>query len=594
MKKFFTLFLVIAIYSYSLYSQNANFGWYLAGGGSTGADRSADVVTDSSGNIYAVNYFLYSSTFNGVTHTGSAKGTGANYDNSLFVSKISPSKTTLWSIYSNVGVVTPVAAATTPAGDFILTGTIRSVVGGSTTSANIIDADGTETTFTGLNSSSSYLHSFVAKFNSSGKIQWAKVLAPESSKDSVVSTSAITSDANGNVYITGYFLKNLVLPSSSSTISLTSTNSTQAAFIAKLNGSTGETKWYKVTSGAIVSEVFPAIAYNNGYIYAAGDVKNATTPVSVSIDDVSYTPSVGADITLVKLDTTGNVSYIKERASGSTSKDIRVKDVLVNSGNVYISGSFYGGAGIVFTNSTLTTTTSGYLNSFIAAFNSSDGSDLWQKTVAAPAIAEVLGLAVGANNYLYAFGYHYNALGTTVAAGDVSFGNGFTLTDATNKLGDLFLSSYLLSTGETKEAHRVGAGTGSETANALTAYESNLYLIGSSNSAPLTFENASTYSTLGAFDFFLVNYTVSTSTSVSNASDKSTKNTVYYDDVNQKLVFTDAEDVASLQIFDATGKLLVASYNNTNIETSYFSTGVYILKFSSKNGIVSTLKFVVK
>ena len=112
MKRRFTLFVLCCTAVFFIQAQNASFGWFLSGGGATGADRSADVVTDASGNIFTANTFLNTATFNGVTLTGSAKGSGANFDSNLFISKISPAKSTLWYIYSNVGAVNATSLAT--------------------------------------------------------------------------------------------------------------------------------------------------------------------------------------------------------------------------------------------------------------------------------------------------------------------------------------------------------------------------------------------------------------------------------------------------------------------------------------------------
>ncbi len=598
MKKFFTLLSVIFIFVFSTQAQNATFNWSLSGGGSQGADRSADVVTDADGNVFTANYFLNTATFNGVTLTGSAKGTGANYDNSLFISKISPSKATLWNLYSNVGVVMPTALATTPGGDLIVTGTIRAVTGGATTNANIIDAAGTITTFTSLSTSSSSVQSFVAKFNSSGIIQWAKEFNSGAAKDKAVTTNALATDANGNVYLTGNYTNTVILPASTP-VTLTSTNTTQAAFITKLDATTGDEVWYKISSGSIVSEVLTGLVYgDDGYLYAAGDYKNATTPISVTIGDKSFTPSVGADLTLIKFDTDGVIFYIQERPSvtGTTVRDVRVKDVAVKNGKVFVAGSFYGDfGGIQFSDGALTSSAA-YLNGFVAAFNTSDGSDLWQKGVFAPAIAEINGIAIGYDDNLFAFGYHYNKLGTAVAAGDVDFGDDFKLTDATNNLGDLFLSSYNVSTGVTQEVHLVGKGTGSETSNSLTSFGNNLYLLGSSNSNPITFENNTTYTTAGAFDFFLVDYSVSKAPTGINLSETTKLPFSYADNANRQIVVKNAENVKFAKLVDTTGRTISISSNSNdvlNISTQGIAPGVYILQLATSNSQITAQRLII-
>jgi len=603
MKKIFTLLLVAFTATFlSQATNNASFNWFLTGGGATGADRSADVVTDASGNIFTANCFLNTATFNSVALTGSVKGSGSSYDNSLFISKISPAKLTSWTISSNVGAVTPVALATTPNGDLIVTGTIRPVVGGATTNANIIDAAGTVTTFSNLLSSTTIVQSFVAKFNSNGIIQWVKEFNSGTAKDKAVTTTALTTDASGDVYVSGTYSNTVILPSATN-ITLTSTNTTQAAFIAKLNGTDGTAAWALSSTGAIVTETISSLATgDDGYIYAAGIYQNATvTPIDITIGSTTFKPSAGYDLTLIKLNTAGVVSFIQNR---SNTLDTRVKDLVVKNGKAYIAGSFKSGTGNVGIKladgtTNIYSTTTAYLNGFLFAFNSETGADLWQKTVISPAIAEIYGLAVGSDNNLYAFGTHYNALGTTVTSAAVNFGDGITLADTptSNKLGDLFLSSYNATNGTTKEVHLVGSGSGSETSNALTSYGNNLYLLGSTNSSPLTFENAGTYTTLGAFDFYLASYSVTNpGTGVTQLEAQNTS-LVYADKLNHQLVVNNAANIKSAILFDATGRSLKTSTNNSStltISTQGIASGVYILQLTTANGNVNAQRLIIQ
>ena len=599
MRKIFTLLCVVLTTIFSAQADNATFGWSLSGGGATGADRSADVVTDANGNVFTANYFLNAAAFNGVSLTGSAKGTGSNYDNSLFISKISPAKATLWTLYSNVGVVTPTALATTPNGDLIVTGTIRPVVGGATTNANIIDAAGTVTTFSSLLSSTSINQSFIAKFNSNGIIQWVQELNSGAAKDKLVTTSALAADASGDIYLTGVFTNSVILPTATP-VTLTSSNTTQAAFITKLNGTTGNEIWYKTSTGGIVSEIFPALAYgDDGYLYAAGDLKNATTPISITIGDKTFAPSLGADLALIRFATDGTISYIQERSCvvSATARDIRVKDLAVKNGKVFVAGSFYGiDGGIHFSNENMGSTTAS-LNGFVAAFNALDGADVWHKAILSPSIAEVYGLALGIDGNLFAFGTHYNKLGTA-AAGDVVFGDGFKLTDAANNLGDLFLSSYNVLTGVTQEVHLVGKGTGSETANSLASFGSNLYLLGTYNSAPITFENTKTSTTTGAFDFFLANYTVINPSTGVISSEASKLPFSYSDHANSLIVVKNAANVRNARIIDTTGRCIKTASNSNNdvlnINAQGIAAGVYILQLTTSSSQTISQRLIIQ
>jgi len=598
MKRIFTLFTLLVSVVIISQGQNATFSWFLSGGGATGSDRSADVVTDATGNVFTANTFLNSATFNGVTFTGSAKGSGANYDNSLLITKISPLKATLWSIYSNTGAVTPTALATTPNGDLIVTGTIRPVVGGATTTANLIDAVGTVTTFSSLLSSTTIFQSFVAKFNANGVVQWVKELNSGTAKDKTISTNALAVDASGNVYLTGNFASTVILPGIS-TVTLTTTNTTQGAFIAKMDGATGDEVWYKMSTGGIVSEVLPALTYGvDGYLYAAGDFKNnATTPVAITFGDKTFTPSIGADLTLLKIDTNGNLQYLQQRPSVTsvTARDIRVKDITTKGNLVFVAGSFVGiDGGIQFTGGNLSSSTSS-LNGFIAAFNIADGTDNWHKGILSPAIVEINGIVVGSSGRLFAFGYHYNKLGTN-AAGDVDFGNGFLLTDVTNTLGDLFLASFLPTVGTTSEVHLVGKGTGSEASNSLSSYGTNLYLLGIYNSNPITFESTTTSATTGSFDFFLVNYAVPLVIN-SNSIQTFQVPVIQNDLANHQIVVTNAGAVKSVRLLDTMGRNLISSRNSRdvlNISTQGMVPGVYILQLTTSEKQNISQRFIIQ
>jgi len=591
MKKIFTLLSLSIALSFTAGAANATYGWFLAGGG-TGSDYAADVVTDANGNIFMASSFIGSATFNGVTLTGSAKGSGTSADKSLFISKIAPNKTNLWNIYSNVGVINPTAMATTTTGDLIVTGTMRAVKGGATTSANIVDAAGTATVFTDLGYQGNDIQSFVAKFNSSGIVQWVKELNSSATKDTLVETAGLATDANGNVYVTGTFSKTVILPAATP-VTLTSTNATLASFIAKLDGATGNTIWNKTTSGGIESERFAGLAFDNGYLYIAGNIRNnLTTPISVTIGDKSFTPTKAADLTLVKMDANGTISYIQERQNLAidSTKDIKVKDMIVKDGRVFIAGSFNKTASIKFATDTISST-SAFLNGFLAAFNTTDGTDLWQKSLISPAIAEFYGVAVGKDNNIYTFGSHYNGLGTVI--GDVDFGDGVKLTDATNKMGDLFLAGYDAVSGTTKEVHLVAKGTSSEAAIAMTSYDDKLYLAGTVKSSPTTFENNATYSTT-SFDFALISYTVSNASSIDNQKEVSTF--AYYDKANQAIVLKNAENVASVKIYDMTGRLVKAVTEKedvSKINAQSIHAGIFIVQTSTVNGQTASYKVAI-
>lgn len=604
MKRNFTLlsvFFAIAIFTQS---QNATFNGSLSGGGATGSDRAFDVVTDAGGNIFTANTFVLQATFNGVTFNGAAKGSGASYDNNLLVTKLNASKVTQWSIYSSDGAVNPTGLATTANGDLIITGNVRAVlnIAGQTTTANIIDAAGTITTFSGLGSATANVQSFVAKFNSNGLIQWVKEFNSNAAKSFSVLTDALVVDDVNDIYLTGNFTSNVIFPGASQ-VTLTTANTTKSAFIVKLDGTTGDMIWHKESTGNILSEIIPALTFgDDGYIYAAGDFQNNATPTtptqSITIGGKTFTPSVGADLTLIKLAKDGTVEYIQQRPSiyVSAVKSVRVKDIVAKNGKVFVSGSFNGNlGGIQFSDGALTCTGTN-LNGFIAAFNTADGTDVWHKAILSPAIVEVYGLTIGNDGNLFGFGSHYNKSGAII--GDVDFGNGKLLTDATNGTGDIFLASFLPTTGVTQELHLVGKGPGSETGNSICSSGDKLYMVGSFNSNPLlTFEDNSSTATNGAFDFYLVDYTVVNPIDGFSTTETSLAPYAFLDNKNSLVIIKNSEYLSSVKLFDITGRSIKTLSNNTlslNIDTRGMLSGVYLLQMTGKNGNTTTQRILIK
>ncbi len=596
MRKFYTTICLLMVFVLTAGAANASFSWFVGGGGATGSDYASDVTTDGDGNIFMMASFVDSLTFNGVGKKGSPKGSGASFDKSLFITKMSATKTNSWSIFSNVGVFNPVAMATTKNGSLIVTGSVRAVKGGATTSANMVDAAGTVTTFTDLGTASTEVQTVVAKFNPSGVLQWVKEINSSATKDTLVEPSALVVDASDNIYLTGVFTKTAVFPAATP-ISISTTNTTQAAFFAKLDGATGNAIFARTSSGGIITENFNGLAVGFDGVYIAGSAKNLATPVVVNVGPtLTYTPSTTPSLFLVKTDFEGMPIYIQSRASLSTDitkGDVRVKDVVLKDGKVIVGGSFQGSyGGLQFTGGALTASAA-YLNGFLAAFNATDGVDVWQKAITSPAITEINGLANGNDGRIWAHGYTYNALGTTIPAGDCSFGNGVVLADAANKTGDLFLTSFDPSNGSAGEAHWAGKGTGSETANGLTSYGGNLYLASTTNSNPITFEVPTmVYARLGSFDFLLQSYTV---TAAGLDPVRTDAVSCYFELASRSVVVKNAGEYSAVSLFDLTGRKVGTSTSNAGeIRFSNLQQGVYVIGATKLNGSRVSVKVAVQ
>lgn len=588
MKKIFTLLSAAFLFAVSLPAQNITYNWAISGGGSTGADRALTITNDADGNVYSAGVFLNEATFAGFSFTGSAKGSGANYDNSLFLTKMEAgTENFVWKIYSNKGVVNPTSVTTTPSGDVVLVGNVRAVKDGATASANIIDTEGTETTFDNLPNAATGIRGFIAKFDTNGKKIWIREVATTSSTTKKNDVSDVTVDDEGNIYIAGYYDADVTLPSGSQLMAV----STQSAYIAKLDGNTGNEIWVKTaTTAGIKKESFDCITFDGNNIYAAGVLTNQTAPVKITIGGVELEPSAYPDPVIAKLDKDGNFVYVQIRnhVSATITGNTIVRDLAVKSSKVYLTGNFKGE--LSFSNGNIISTTN--LNGFTLAFDAATGSDIWQNIVSSPALNETSAIEIGSGK-ICTYGYFYNKTGTNI--GDADFGNGIILnTGETNTLGDLYFAVYDMD-GTILSADVIAKGTGSETSLAgMTAIENDIYLLGSFNSPALTmYGTAETLSTQGAFDFFIAKYTLSDFGASIESNSKSVSK-VY---VQNEILHIEGESITNVDVYSISGANVVKStypqgQNNVELSLAGLPKGIYLIKTKSDSGSIEATKII--
>lgn len=586
MKKIFTILFTATLFAVTSSAQDISYEWAIAGGGEN-ADRAAAIANDANGNIYATGVFQNEATFGGIKLKGSEKGSGANFDNSLYLAKMSNGNSTVvWNIYSNKGAVNPTGLTTAANGDVIVVGNVRAVKGGATTSANIIDAKGTETLFEDLADAATGVRGFVARFNNDGEKIWVKIISSDAGKNDV---SDVTTDSNGNIYITGYYDKDVTL---SGGVKVTST-SDQAAYVAKLDANSGDQAWIKGTTGGLKRELFGTIASEGDNIYIGGILVNQATAVDVSFGGVTLRPSEYPDIVVAKLNANGNFSYVQTRKHITASGNTMLKDLVVDNSKIYLSGNFKGE--LVFTGGNIVSATN--LNGFIASFDAATGNDAWQNIVSCPAITETSALTV-ADNKVYAFGYFYNKTGANV--GSANFGNDIVLTSGdANTTGDLFFAVYNLD-GSIVKAEIIAAGDGSDSSMSIASTGDNVYLFGHFNSTnangkkPLSFYGTTeSLTTIGGFDFFIAKYTVKESGNSIN-NDQISNSQIY---VDNNTLYVKGTEVKSVDIYNVSGQIVkrsVYSQGEDNIEISVSSLpkGVYLIKTQSVSGSVNTAKTI--
>lgn len=540
------------------FAQNPSYSWFIGDGG-TGADRSAGVVTDASGNIYSANSFVNTATFNTINLIGAAKGSGANFDSNLLITKTNASKTTLWHVQSSNGAVSPTAIATSTSGIYVA-GTMRAIVNtaNQSSTANIVDAGNNTHNFSGLGSAGTSAQAFLCKLNDAGHFVWVKEFN-SNNKATAVIINSITSNNDGDIIISGSFVNSLIVPGNITPYTTTST--TRAAFVTKINATTGNEMWTISSGGRMSSEDLTAITIDNdGAIYAAGIFRNVASPVATNFGSINFTPSKDYSLVLIKITENGVVEYVR---SFDNDKDTRVSSIAIDNQRVYVSGAFRGdGTGIGF--SVALSASAGYLNGYIAAFGKSNGNEIWQKTIASPGISDAAAITLAPNGKLYAFGAYANKTGS-VTAGNVIFGNGFSIADTnpTNSSADLYLATYEAATGTTLHVQTVATSSSWETANGIAASNNQLYLSGTTNATALNLGGSNTYATKGGYDYFILTYNIPNPSTHINWADAN-KAIALYNQQSKLLTIKNAK-AYSIQLTDISGKtILKANIENDN------------------------------
>lgn len=337
------------------YDPAGNVLWAKCAGGS-GADRGNDIATDASGNTYVTGYFGSPSITFG-TYTLVNAGI-----RNMYIVKYDPAGNVLWAKSSagSGGGAVGNGIMTDASGNIYVTGDFES------TSI-------TFGTYTLTSNASGYM--FVVKYDSAGNVLWAKSAAGSGGASTEVIGNSITTDASGNIYVTGTFRATSV---TFGTYTLTNSNTFyEDIFIVKYDPS-GNVFWAKRAGGNYVDYAKSITTDAFGNVYITGCFYSAS--ITFGTYTLSNSGSSGADIYIVKYDPNGNLLWAKREGGGSTSNDDSGKGITMdNFGNVYITG-YFNSLFITFGAYALSNSASaGFSEIFIVKYDPA-GNVLWAKS----------------------------------------------------------------------------------------------------------------------------------------------------------------------------------------------------------------------
>jgi hypothetical protein len=319
---------------------------------------------------------------------------------------------------------------------------------------------------------------YIAKYDANGNVLWAKGIGGTDYEQGL----SVTTDKNGDVYLTGFFSSAALV---FSTYTLTTT-APASGYLAKYNSS-GALQWVKKIGGAgyDFSQSVTSDEANN--VYLTGRMSSS----SMTIGTYTLINSGGANIFIAKFDSNGNVKWATR--AGGTSTDLSYS--IANKNNVlYITGNS-DSPQLIFQQDTVINN-NGNPVCFIAKYDTS-GNSIWAKAMAGTSTGNCVS-ADSLNNVIITgdFNSTYLILGTDTLYNDGPSGT-----------NDIFIAKYN-STGNVSWAKSMGGSANWDIGwSVATDKSSNIYFMAGFTSPSIILNSDTIYSPNGAPDpMFLVKY----------------------------------------------------------------------------------------
>jgi len=306
------------------------YSGYAGGGGSNFVDESGEsIAVDGSGNVYVTGNFSNNANFNTPSATGKNELVSAG-GSDIFVAKYNTSGALQWLLRGGGtsgdignGIAVDGSGNVYVTGSFVLTANFNTP---SATGSNELVSAGLSDVF-------------VAKYNTSGVVQWLRRGGGTSSEEG----TGIGVDGTGNVFVVGTFsgTANFNTPSATGSFELTSAGD-RDIFVVKYN-STGTRQWVRRGGGTSFDEGNDISVDSNGDFYITGyfaSTANFNTPSASGSNELISAGS--ADIFVIKYNTSGGILWL-ERGGGS---NVDIGEAIVRKSStgssVYVTGYYNG------------------------------------------------------------------------------------------------------------------------------------------------------------------------------------------------------------------------------------------------------------
>ncbi|MFI5221371.1 MAG: PKD domain-containing protein [Bacteroidia bacterium] len=356
--------------------------------GGTGNDEGLSITSDGTGNIFITG--LTTSTL-GIASSGAFQTTYGGGPDDGFIAKFNSSGGRQWATYSGgSGPDFGRGISTDKNGNVLIIGTTGS-------SSAIATSGAYQTTYSG-----GTRDAFIAKFISSGSLQWATYFGGNLEDDGF----GIATDTNGNIFITGSTTSTTGIATSSAYQTINGGGSIDG-FIAKFSSS-GSLQWSTYYGGSGFDGGDGITTDKIGNVLITGTTNSTTGIATIGTHQSSL--SGGGDAFITKFNSSG--SRLWGSYYGGTNNDGGNGISTDSVGNVYITGSTNSTSGIASLGSyqTLYSGGSTYGDAFIAEFSPS-GSRVWSSYYGGSGDEIVTGIIATANGNAFITGYTNSTLG---------------------------------------------------------------------------------------------------------------------------------------------------------------------------------------
>lgn len=329
---------LLAILLCCTHAANAQTYWASTQQGGN-VDETLGVTGDADGNSYATGYFSTLATISGTP----LSSTGLT---DIFLTRINANGTPAWSVKAG-GTLSDrgLDVACTPDGEVLICGFFTGTASfgnGVTLTANANSQD-----------------AFVAKYDADGNILWAKAGGSVGSSDRA---NAVTSDADGNVFITGQYTGD----ASFGPFTLAGTGTTNEVFVVKYSPD-GNELWARSGNGTALNRGLGITTDDAGAVYACGQFSG-----NITFENL-YTNSILNALFVVKYLPDGTEAWM--RYAGGAQQSIAY-DIVSNGTEVFLTGDC--GESIIFANAPgLPELDTGYEHAVFVASLSATGTVLW-------------------------------------------------------------------------------------------------------------------------------------------------------------------------------------------------------------------------